>query len=73
MHQAMFSCKDSKLASRYAIFVDDIPQMGCDQNGDEHTKHACKELKSRMNSRGNWADDRKCRDPLPTLGLGTDE
>ena len=60
--------KDGKLATRQATFVDDIHPTGRDEDGDEHTKHACSQLKSRMSSRGNRAEDRKYRPPSVTPG-----
>ena len=68
MPQVMLIRKDGELATCYAIFVDDIHPSGCDQKGDKHTKHTCKQLKLRMNSRGNLAGDRKYHEPLPTPG-----
>ena len=49
---------DGELATRYAIFVDDINTSGCDQKGNEHTKHAWKQLKPRIYSMGNRAHAR---------------
>ena len=60
--------KDGKMATRQATFVDDIHPSGRDEGDDEHTKMACKQLKSRMNSRGNRAEDRKYRPPSFTPG-----
>ena len=51
--------KDDELATCYAIFVGDIHPSGHDQKGGKHTKCACKQLMSRMNSRGNQTDDKK--------------
>ena len=42
--------------------------LGRDANGDDHTSKACRQLKSRMNRRGNQADDRKYRPPSYTQG-----
>jgi len=66
--RVMLLRKDGKLATRQATFVDDIHPTGRDQGNDDHTKLACKQLKSRMNSRGNQADDRKYREPSYTPG-----
>ena len=44
---------DGKLATRHVTFVDDIRPVGRDANGDDHTSKACRQLKSRMNRRGN--------------------
>ena len=70
MPRVMLICKDGELAIRYAIFVNDIHPSGRDQKGDEQTRRVCKQLNSRMNLRGNWADDRKYHELSPTLGLG---
>ena len=69
MPQVMLIRKDGKLATHYANFVDDIHSSGRDQKGDnKHTKCACKQLKSRMNSSGKCADDGKYHEPSPTPG-----
>ena len=68
--------KDGELATRLTRYVDDIHPVGRDapdphgvgDGRDEQTKLACKQLKSRMNSRGNQADDRKYRPPSLTPG-----
>ena len=60
--------KDGKVATREATFVDDIHPTGRDEDGDEHTTKACKQLKSGMNTRGNPAADRKYRPPSATPG-----
>ena len=60
--------QDGKLATRQATFVDDIHPTGRDEDGDDHTKRACAQLKSRMNSRGGRAEDRKYRPPSTTPG-----
>ena len=60
--------QDGKLATRQATFMDDIHPTGRDKDGDDHTKRACAQLKSRMNSRGNRAEDRKYRPPSTTPG-----
>ncbi|KAL7466321.1 hypothetical protein ACHAXS_006626, partial [Conticribra weissflogii] len=57
--------KDGELATRKATFVDDIHVVG---RGGESTLRACKRLKSKMNSVGNQADDRKYRRPCTTPG-----
>ena len=67
---------DGELATRHTTYVDDIHPVGRDAPdpddvGDgrgEQTKLACKQLKSRMNSRGNQASDRKYRPPSLTPG-----
>ena len=66
--RVMLIRKDGKLATRQATFVDDIHPTGRDEGGDKHTKRACSQLKSRMNSRGNRAEDRKYRPPSATPG-----
>ena len=45
--------KDGELATRQATFVDDIHPTGQDSEGNDVTKEACHQLKSRMNSKGN--------------------
>ena len=45
-------------------FVDGIHVAGRIKDREfDHAKAACRQLKSRMNSRGNQADDRKYRQP----------
>lgn len=51
--------KDGEAATRKAVYVDDIHPTGRDPPGDERTRRAQRQLKSRMNSRGNQADDAK--------------
>lgn len=60
--------KDGELATVHVTFVDDIRPTGRDSEGNEQTKQACRQLKSRMNTRGNQADDRKYRPPSFTQG-----
>ena len=68
MPRVMLIHKDGELATHCAIFVDDIHPSGHAQKGDENTKRACKQPKSRMNLRGRRAGDRKHREPSPTPG-----
>ena len=63
--RVMLLQKDDKLATRKCTYVDDIHPVGCDvpdsekvgDSRDGQTKLACKQLKSRMNTWGNQADD----------------
>ena len=69
MPRVMLLREDGELASSEVTFVDDIHVAGRAKDGEfDNTKRACKQLKSRMNSRGNQADDRKYRLPCLTPG-----
>ena len=72
MSWVMLIHKDGGLATSYAMFVDDIHPSGRDKKGGKHTKRVCKQLKLRMNLRGNGADDSKYREPSPTPGAWND-
>jgi hypothetical protein len=62
MPRVMLLREDGELATTEVTFVDDIHVAGRAREGKfDNTKKACKQLKSRMNSRGNQADDRKYR------------
>jgi len=55
---------DGELATSETTFVDDIHVAGRVKDGEfDHARDACKQLKARMNSYGNQADDRKFRQP----------
>jgi hypothetical protein len=51
--------KDGELATREADYVDDIHPCIREREGSNEARLACAQLKSRMNSRGNQADDQK--------------
>ena len=64
MPRVMLLREDGELATTEVTFVDDIHVAGRAKDGEfNHAKLACKQLKSRMNSRGNQADERKFRNP----------
>jgi hypothetical protein len=60
--------KDGELATQEATFVDDIHPSGRERDGENKVSDACRRLKSRMNSVGNNAADRKYRPPTPWPG-----
>ncbi len=61
--------EDGEMATQEVTFVDDIHVAGRTKDGVfDHAKSGCKQLKSRMNSLANQADDRKFRQPTPTPG-----
>ncbi|KAL7534633.1 LOW QUALITY PROTEIN: hypothetical protein ACHAXR_008890 [Thalassiosira sp. AJA248-18] len=60
---------DGELASQEINFVGDIHPAGRCKDGVFHyARDGCRFLKSRMNSRGNIADDRKYRSPCLCTG-----
>ena len=61
--RVMLLNEEGELAARQACYVDDIHVAA---RGHEATVAACKKLKSRMNSLGNQADDRKYHKPSTT-------
>jgi hypothetical protein len=64
--RAILLREDGEMATTERSFVDDIHVGGRFKEGPDgfdHTRAACKQLKSRMNSLGNQADDRKYRQP----------
>jgi len=64
MPRVMLLRKDQELATGEETFVDDCHMAGGAKEGDcDHAEAGCKQLKSRMNSLGNQADDRKYRQP----------
>ena len=69
MPRVMLLRKDGELATQEVTFVDDIHVAGRTKDGVFNNARAgCKQLKSRMNSLANQADDRKFRQPTPTPG-----
>ena len=69
MPRVMLLKKDNELATTEVTFVDDIRVSGrCKEGRYDNAKTACKQLKSRMNSLGNQADDRKFRQPSELSG-----
>ena len=57
MPQVMPLRKDEELATREAKYVDDIHPCICEKEGTDEARAACAQLKSKMNSLGNQADD----------------
>ena len=69
MPWVMLLLEDSELATQEVTFVNNIHVAGRTKEGTfDHTRDGCKQVKSRMNLLGNQADDRKFRQPSPTLG-----
>ena len=68
MPRVMLLRKDGELATREADYVDDIHPCIREKDGSSEARNACAQLKSKMNSLGNQADDRKYR--LPSLTPG---
>lgn len=69
MPEVILLREDQEQATTEVTFVDDIRIAGRAKEGKyDHPKAACKQLKSRMNSVGNQADDRKFRQPLERAG-----
>jgi len=69
MPRVMLLRADGELASTEVTFVDDIRVAGrCKEGEFDHAKKSCKQLKSRLNSHGNQADDRKFTFPLLCSG-----
>jgi len=69
MPRVMLLRRDNELATTEVTFVDDIRVSGrCKDGSYDNAKSACKQLKSRMNSLGNQADDRKFRQPSELSG-----
>ena len=68
MPRVMLLRKDSELATREANYMDDIHPCIREREGTNQARDACAQLKARMNSLGNQADDRKNR--MPTLTPG---
>ena len=67
--EVMLIRKDGELATQEKTFVDDIHVAGRSKEGTfDHALDGCRRLKSRMNSVGNQADDRKYRPPCLTPG-----
>jgi hypothetical protein len=60
--------KDGELATREADYVDDIHPVVREKDNESKACQACAQLKSRMNSVGNQADDWKYRLPTSTPG-----
>ena len=61
--------EDGELATTEVTFVDNIHVAGRVKEREfNYAKLGCKQLKSRMNSRGNQADERKFRNPSPWPG-----
>jgi hypothetical protein len=60
MPRVMLLRKDGELATREAHYVDDVHPCVRKREGSNEARRACAQLKSRMNSRGNQADDWKC-------------
>ncbi len=60
MPRVMLLRKDGELVTQEVTFVDDIHVSGRSKEGEfDHATKGCKQLKSRLNSHGNQADDRK--------------
>ena len=69
MPRVMLLRKDGELATTEVTFVDDCHVAGRAKEREfDHVMSGCKQLKSRMNSVGNQADDRKFRQPSYTPG-----
>ena len=68
MPRVMLLRKDGELATREAKYVDDIHPCIREKEGTDEARAACAQLKSKMNSLGNQADDRKYRLPALTPG-----
>jgi hypothetical protein len=68
MPRVMLLQKDGELATREADYVVNIHLCIREREGINQARDACAQLKARMNSLGNQADDRKYR--LPTLTPG---
>jgi hypothetical protein len=60
--------KDGELATREADYVDNIHLVVRERDDESKARQACAQLKSKMNSVGNQADDSKYRLPTPTPG-----
>ena len=60
--------RDNELATRETSYVDDIRGAG---RGEKNARDGARYLKSRMNSLGNQADDRKYRPPSTAPGAWT--
>jgi hypothetical protein len=68
MPRVMLLRKDGELATREAKYVDDIHPCIREKEGTDEARATCAQLKSKMNSLGNQADDRKYRLPALTPG-----
>ena len=68
MPRVMLLRRDGELATREADYVDDIHPCIRELDGSGKARAACARLKSKMNSFGNQADDRKYRLPTVTPG-----
>jgi hypothetical protein len=68
MLRVMLLRKDGESATKEANYVDDIHPSIRGRDGSNEACCACVQLKSRMNSFGNQADDRKHRLPTVTSG-----
>lgn len=67
--EVMLLREDGELATTEVTFVDDIRAAGrCKKGEYDHARAGCKQLKSRMNSVANQADDRKFRQPVERAG-----
>ena len=60
--------KDGELAKREADYVDNIHPVIRERDDESKARQACVQLKPKMNSVGNQADDQKYRLPTPTPG-----
>ena len=58
MPRVMLLREDGELATQEVTFVDDVHVAGRTKDGVfDHARSGCKQLKSRMNSAGNQAED----------------
>jgi hypothetical protein len=60
--------KDGELATRDVDYVDNIHPVVRERDDESKARQACAQLKYKMNSVGNQADDWKYRLPTPTSG-----
>ena len=69
MPRVMLLREDGELATQEVTFVDDVHVAGRKREGVfDHARDGCRQVKARMNSLGNQADNRKFRQPTPTPG-----
>ncbi len=68
MPRVMLLQKDGELATQEANHIDDIHPCIRERDSSNEARKACTQLKSKMNSLGNQADNRKYR--LPNLTPG---
>ena len=69
MLRVMLLLEDGKPATQEVTFVDNVYVASRTKEGTfDHTRDGCKQVKSRMNSLGNQADDRFFCQPSPTPG-----